>query len=274
MVAHRSLLALCLGALPLVHVNAHGDEPRKEPTGIVNLPFAVDGQRRTAAIYVPPSYAKANAWPLIVFLHGGGGNGDNGDDALSWGRRSPIARAIEKHPEWFPALVLIPRCPRGKIWAPGPTDPIQSPWRLKKHGRKPVPDAADHITSAIDEVIARYSVDEDRITIVGHSMGGEGTTLYAARHADRIAGIAPSAGSAIIVPENAPILAQMGVWIFQGENDRISTSGLARQMAEAIRKAGGDVRYTELTGVGHASLGPMFEDDRVIKWLLSQNKSR
>ena len=58
------------------------------------------------------------------------------------------------------------------------------------------------VTRAIDETIARYSVDQDRITVTGHSMGGEGTTLYAPLHADRIAAIAPSAGSAIIVPEN------------------------------------------------------------------------
>lgn len=66
-----------------------------------------------------------------------------------------------------------------KIWAPGPKDPIQSPWRLKKYGTEPIRDAADHITTAIDKTIAEYAIDEERVTIMGYSMGGEGTMLYA-----------------------------------------------------------------------------------------------
>ena len=263
--------ALCI--LFLCSLLSCRGEDSQTKTGFINLPFTVDGQERTAALYVPEGYDKAKKWPLIIYLHGGGRGGDNKGDAVPWGKGNQIAKAIDQHPEWCPALVLIPRCPRGKIWAPGPKDPIQSRWRLRKHGKDPIPDAADHITAAIDETVARYTIDEARITMMGHSMGGYGTTLYAPLHADRIAAIAPSAGSAIIVPENAPILAKMGVWIFQGENDRISTAKLAQQMVEAIKKEGGDVRYAELKGVGHGSLGAMFKDDEVFKWLLSQKKA-
>ena len=49
--------------------------------------------------------------------------------------------------------------------------------------------------------------------------------------------LAPSAGSAIIVPEHAPSLARMGVWMMQGEKDPISTSTLAQQMVAAIQDA-------------------------------------
>ncbi len=107
---------------------------------------------------------------------------------------------------------------------------------------------------------------------MGHSMGGEGTTLYAPLHTDRIAAIAPSAGSAIIVLENIPKLAKMGVWMFQGEKDGLSTAELARRMAEELKKAGGEFHYTELPGVGHGSLGPMLENDKVIKWILEQKR--
>ncbi len=266
---------ICTVSILLASVVCHAEKKATAQTGdFVNLNFTVDGVERSAALYIPEGYDKTKKWPLVIYLHGGGRGGDNKGDALPWGKGIPIAQTIEKHPEWFPALVLIPRCPSGKLWAPGPKDPTQSPWRLKMHGRDPKPDAADHITAAIDETIAEYSIDEDRITMMGFSMGGEGTTLYAPLHADRIAAIAPSAGSAIIVPEHAPILAKMGVWIFQGERDAISTAELARQMVEAIKEAGGDVRYTELKGVGHGSLGPMLENDKVFKWLLSQKRRK
>ncbi len=143
--------------------NAQKKKPHAKPAltetavskNFKNLSFSVGETKRTAALYVPQHYDSSKKWPLIIFLHGGGGDGDNHGDAVSWARKtSQIAKVIEKHPEWFPALVLIPRCPKGKIWAPGPKDPIQSPWRLKHHGADPVPDASDHVTTAIDETIA------------------------------------------------------------------------------------------------------------------------
>ena len=242
--------------------------------GFVNLPFRVEGAQRTAALYVPPDYSERTDWPLIVYLHGGGGKGDNEGDALNeWLDRQPIAQTVRDRPEWFPALVLVPRCPEGKIWSPVPQDPVQSEWRLRRHGREPIPDAEAHVTAAIEAVSESYAVDADRITIAGHSMGGEGSIRYAAIHADRIAGVAPSAGSAVFVPEDAQALARIGVWIFQGENDRISTVALARRMVDAIRSAGGDPRYTEYEGVGHATARLAFGDARVIKWLLDQRRS-
>ncbi len=243
-------------------------------SGFVNISFSVDDEVRTAALYVPPGYDESTTWPLIVSLHGGGGNGDNSGNAVNvWMKKQTIVRAIQKNPERFPALVLIPRCPRGKIWAPIPPNPIQSVWRLNLHGRKPRPDAAAHITLAIDATIEVYSVDRKRITFTGHSMGGEGATRYAALNADRIAGIAPSAGSAVIVLEDVPNLSRMGVWIFQGENDKISTVELARRMSTALYNTGGEAHYTEYKGAGHGIANCVYSDAKVIQWLLNQKKS-
>lgn len=242
-------------------------------TGFVNLPFSVDGEERTAAIYVPPDYDESKSWPLFVYLHGGGGSGNNDGNAITdWMKSLPVAWAVLKNPERFPALVLMPRCPKGKIWAPVPLNPIQSPWRLETHGRNPSPDAAAHITKAIDAAIASYAVDEDRITIGGHSMGGEGSTRYAGLHSDRLAGVAPSAGSAVIVLEDVPALSRMGVWMFQGETDELSTAELARRMAAALREAGGESRYTEYEGVGHGFADLVYSDNKVIQWLLDQKR--
>jgi predicted peptidase len=149
---------------------------------------------------------------------------------------------------------------------------VQSAWRLRRHGREPAPDAEAHVTAAIDAAVQAYAVDEDRITLAGHSMGGEGSTRYAALHADRFAGVAPSAGSAVIVLHDAPKLARMGVWMFQGENDRISTAALARRLVAAIRAAGGEPRYTEYKGVGHNTAYRAYGDPKVIEWLLAQKR--
>ena len=265
--------AITLAAmLLLVPASPCAAEDAKMSRRFVPLSFTVEGAKRTVGLHLPPGYDASKTWPLIVYLHGGGGNGDRVD--ATWAGRHPIVRAAREHPERFPALILVPRCPRGKIWAPVPPDPVQSPWRLRRHGRKPAPDAAAHITAAIDAAVAAYAVDEDRITLAGHSMGGEGTTRYAALHADRFAGMAPAAGSAVIVLEDAPKLARMGVCIFQGENDRISTAAPAKRLVAAIRDAGGEPRYTEYEGVGHATAHRAYSDPKVIEWLLKQERHR
>lgn len=265
----RSCLSIVAGILLFATCG-----PSAFADNFVNLPFQVEGSQRTAALYVPPGYSEQTAWPLIVYLHGGGGKGDNEGNAVNeWLERQPIARAVKEHAEWFPALILIPRCPDGKIWSPIPRDPEQSKWRLDRHGREPIPDAEAHVTTAIEATIKSYAVDENRITISGHSMGGEGSTRYAALHADRIAGVASSAGSAVLLLDDASKLARIGVWFFQGENDPISTAELARRMVAAIKSSGGDPQYTEYEGVGHGTARLAFGDARVIAWLLEQRKS-
>ena len=191
------ILALMAGSF-----HAAAQEP--SATGFVNFSFSADGMERTAGLYVPPDYDSSQEWPLIVFLHGGGGNGNNDGNALTERfYRQGLVRTIRNHPERFPALVAFPRCPEGRIWSPVPADPVQSDWRLELHGREPVPDAETHVTAVIDGIIADYAVDEDRVVITGYSMGGEGSIRYAALHPERIAAVAPAAGSAVIVLEDA-----------------------------------------------------------------------
>ena len=268
--SHRALAASCLG---LLVASVHAAEQGSAETRFVNFPFMVEGVERTAALYVPSDYESSRKWPLIVFLHGGGGNGDNNGNALTerLDRQTPV-RAIRENPERFPALVAFPRCPEGKIWSPIPADPVQSSWRLRRHGREPIPDAEDHVTAVIDAIIAKFAVDKDRVILTGHSMGGEGAIRYAALHPERIAAVAPSAGAAVMVLEDAPVLAGMGVWIFQGETDNISTAPLARRMIDAIRAAGGQPQYTEYEGVGHGMSKLVYQDPKVIAWMLEQRR--
>ena len=268
---NRALPALFLG---LMAASLHAAEQGPANTGFVNFPFLVEGVERTAALYVPSDYDSSKKWPLIVFLHGGGGNGDNNGNALTerFDRQPPV-QAIRQHPERFQALIAFPRCPEGKIWSPIPADPVQSEWRLKRHGREPAPDAEEHVTAVIDGIIAAFAVDKDRVVITGYSMGGEGSIRYAALHPERIAAVAPSAGSAVIVLEDAPVLAGMGVWLLQGETDNISTVLLARRMIGAIRAAGGQPHYTEYEGVGHGMSRFVYQDPKVIAWMLEQRRS-
>ena len=237
-----------------------------------NVSYSVDGVERTAGLYIPDNYDKSQKWPLVIFLHGGGNGGDNKGNATSWASRQPIIKEIMNAPEKFPALVLIPRCPKDKIWAPVGPEVLMSKWRKNKFGDVQKADAANHITKAIDTVISQYSVNEKKISLTGFSMGGEGSIRYGALNAKRFAAIAPLAGSAIAIRADVKALASTNIWMFQGEKDGLSTAELARKMSAWLKEAGGNIKYTEFEGVGHGIPGKAYSYPGMLKWLISQER--
>ena len=131
--------------------------------GFVSLPFTVDGVDRTAALWVPAGYDLDAQWPLIVYLHGNGAQGDNGGRlSAEWLNSLFITRALVLHPERVPALVLIPRCPEGATWVRRTPDPDAAPRGSNRHTR---PDAIAHVDAAVDEVLTRFPVDLNRVTL-------------------------------------------------------------------------------------------------------------
>ncbi|MFC4992774.1 alpha/beta family hydrolase [Rubritalea tangerina] len=240
----------------------------------VNFLYATGEGEKAAGLYLPAGYNGKDSYPLVVYLHGSGGAGDNGGDALGrWLNSMPIIKEALKKPELYECLILVPRCPRGKLWAPVPASAKQSAWRARRHGVEgKTPDNAEALGKAIRAVCKAYSVNTQKITITGFSMGGEGALRYAGMHGDLFAAVAPAAGTAAVVMEDVPALSKMGVWIFQGERDRVSPSDLAQDLVQALKQAGGQVKYTEYEGVGHGFAPRVYSDRKFIEWLLEQEK--
>ncbi|MBV9087086.1 MAG: prolyl oligopeptidase family serine peptidase, partial [Acidobacteriaceae bacterium] len=62
------------------------------------------------------------------------------------------------------------------------------------------------------------------------------------------------------------------VWIFHGEVDPTIPVSESRQMFDALKSLGADVRYTEYKGIGHNSWDPAYAEPELPKWLLSHSK--
>jgi len=128
-----------------------------------------------------------------------------------------------------------------------------------------------HIDAAIDAAQSNFAVDPLRITIMGFSMGGYGTVRYGALRTDRLAALAPIAGFGTIVLEDAKVLSTIPIWAIQGDQDQLVPAEQARRMVQAIKAAGGDVRYTEYEGAGHGeTFRRALENSEVFEWLLEQ----
>ena len=158
------------------------------------------------------------------------------------------------------------------------------------------------VLEAIEYVCANYSIDRDRITITGSSMGGAATWYLISHYPDLFAGAAPFCGycdyrlwekpggltfhmnaweepswqarSAAYLVDN---LMHTPVWIVHGEWDRGVGGGVpvehSQQMTRLLEEKGFTHRYTEVPETGHGCRRPDIWE-QVICWLLEQKKVR
>ena len=137
-------------------------------TGFLNKTITVHGAEERYVVYVPENYTADTAWPLIVFLHGAGERGDDGVAQTIAG----IGPAIKKDPSRFPAIVLMPQCPKEQVWN-------------TRH---------DSLEAEFEKTLEEFNIDPKRIYLTGLSMGGYGAWLWGALHTDTFAAIMPICG--------------------------------------------------------------------------------
>jgi len=214
------------------------------PTGFLNKTMMVNGKARHYVLYVPRNYEPGKPWPLIVFLHGIGERGSDGLAQTEVG----IGTAIRQHPERFPCLVVMPQCPENVKWSK----------------------AVQDIDTCIEETRENYNIDPDRIYLTGLSMGGYGAWQYGAENAQKFAAIMPICGGGHL--EDAEKLARVPIWAFHGAKDKTVPPKQSRRMVDAVKKAGGDVRYTEYEDLEHNSWDRAYAEKEAIEWLLKQRK--
>ena len=97
----------------------------------------------------------------------------------------------------------------------------------------------------IDDLLARLPIDQARIYVTGHSMGGAGTWHMIAHRPRFFAAAVPVCGHP--VPSTAPAVKDVPIWNFHGPADEIEPVATSRVMIEALRKAGGTPRHTRFT---------------------------
>lgn len=251
------MVMLCSGCIHVKvgDVSMTEDLNQDTATGFIHLSTEVNGEERRGMVYVPMDYDPKQTYPLIVFLHGLGESGSDGVAQTTVG----IGNAIRNHPERFPCIVYMPQSPK-KVW-----------WNSVA-GRKSASDSFDHITQGIERVLAQYSVDENRVSLTGLSMGGFGTFAYGSTHPARFSAFMPicGGGNAEAV---APGLAQRPMWVFHGESDDVVSVTGSKEIVEATRAAGGSVKFTTYPGVGHNSWDKAYgPDEQAIEWLLEQQR--
>ncbi|MFP6762711.1 MAG: prolyl oligopeptidase family serine peptidase, partial [Planctomycetaceae bacterium] len=212
-----------------------------------------DGEHRYG-LFIPTGYTPEKKWPVILFLHGAGERGRDGTRQLGVG----LGPVVRQKADQFPFIAVFPQCEDMETrylagWVDGSRD-------------------AQRALAILETVEKEFSIDTKRRVLTGWSMGGYGTWSVAAANPDHWSAIVPLAGGG--GPEMAKPLASKHVWAFHGSNDAAIRSSQSRRMITALREAGGQPRYTEVTGGGHDITELVYGNDQLIAWMLNPDNSQ
>jgi predicted peptidase len=180
----------------------------------------------------------------MMFLHGAG---ERGSDLNKVKVHGPPK--IVEYKKDFPFIVISPQCPEDDWW----------------------PEKSEVLINLLDDIVAQYDVDTERIYLTGLSMGGFGTWALASKYPERFAAIAPICGGGGRFM--AYKLKDMPVWVFHGAKDKVVPLKESEDMVDAIREYGGSAKLTVYPEAGHDSWTETYDNQELYEWFLEYRKN-
>ncbi len=145
------------------------------------------GHDWTYHVHVPKNYDKTKPSPLVLVLHGAGGNGKIYLDRNNWRNQAEKGHFIVVAPDGLPArpnktanFFTNPR-----LWNSGQLRPLSPRSRVND---------IQFFKDLLDNVARQYNIDDQRIYVTGHSNGAGMTFMLGAKLSERFAAIAPGLG--------------------------------------------------------------------------------
>jgi predicted esterase len=197
----------------------------------------VDNTLQPFRVFVPSGYDGSKPYPLVIALHGMGGDENSYFEA--YGKGAFTAEA-ERHG-------YIVACPKGR-----------------KPASMYVGDAERDVMDALGEMMRAYRIDPDRVYLTGHSMGGFGSWSIAMNHPEVFAAIAPVSGG-VMNPAGISKIARVPELIIHGDDDKTVPVERSRVVVAMGKKLGIEMKYIEVPKGSHGDVvAPHFKD--VFDW--------
>ncbi|MDD4278687.1 MAG: prolyl oligopeptidase family serine peptidase [Candidatus Sumerlaeales bacterium] len=198
-----------------------------------------DGSQQPYMILTPEKNDKGETdgvFPLLVALHG------YGPDHKAWMGLDTVVEACKRN-----GIILVTPYGRGN-------------WFYRQSAEQDVLDI-------IEQVKKDYSIDVNRIALIGHSMGGWGTSWIGLRHPELFSTILPFSGWTS--EELLPNAMNLDPFIMHDCNDKVVDPNLSRREAAALTKLGISLRYLETAGYGHSTAMLCDNIDEICQWILN-----
>lgn len=213
--------------------------PGRDGTGVMHL-GGPPGTRGGCALYVPETYDAALPPPLVVALHGGGGNG--ADFLWAWLK---VARTR--------GLLLV-----------APTSPGAT-WTLDDPGAD-----GEVLEQILADVLARWPADPARRLLTGMSDGGTfcyGLGLQDGQGFTHLAPVAAAFHPVLMMLAHPARLRGLPVHILHGALDWMFPAATAREAARLLGDAGARVTHEEVADLPHA--WPAERTGAIAGWFLA-----
>ena len=200
-----------------------------------DLPFAFFGSKEFSA---------DKKYPLVVSLHGKSDNSENGKQ-IGFARKFASPANFKQRP----CFVVAPLC--------------YQPYGATGGGWSDKP--GEEVLELIEKLVEGLPIDEERIYMIGYSMGGFGTCHLMAQEPDLIAAGVAVAGYG----HNTGDLKREPLWLFHAADDPVVKVDGSRTMADDLKRSK-TFKYTEWETGGHGIAGKVTDDPEVHKWLFQQ----
>lgn len=219
-------------------------------------------------VFLPPAFVHAkDPMPVLMCLHNRYGIGsDDPNAALGEGMGQMLAygnadtRAEGDRPlnpirlrQDAQFIGLVPQCPLGLNWE----DPVM----------------AHMLCSFIDQVVAHYHADGDRVYLTGFSYGASSTWRLALNAPDRFAAIIICDGRMTLDPvhdvaklKNVAIYLEVGQW----DGDFVAEADKMHQALDTLPHP--NFIFHQIPGGNHFNYQSVYNDPLVWKWVYAQHR--
>ncbi|MBS0186998.1 MAG: hypothetical protein JSS51_02945 [Planctomycetes bacterium] len=213
------------------------------------------GGKRLYAVYVPRSYDPSKPTPAIVFLHGRGESGTDGQKQIAVG----LGSALQLHSDQWPFIVIFPQKPD-----------FESQW-------------VDHKQMVLD-ILAKtqteYNIDQNRVYLTGLSQGGAGTWALGSLYPDKWAALVPvcgyyrNMGDQFLPPAIAIKVKDLPIWAFHGLKDNVVPPEQTTAVVDAIQQVQigqqnlVPIKITLLPDADHNAWDPAYRNYNLGQWFL------
>ncbi len=254
---------------PLMEFAEIGAHKQIRAGGCIRMAYIddIDHAPQFCRCYLPLNYDPSKKWPMVVYLHG----------------------YYENIPEYY------------NLWDVNKRHESASDKQnvifIEPHGRgntQYLGIGDRDVMKCIEMAKQRFSVDDDKVYLMGSSMGGFGTWNVATRHPELFAAIAPIYGGGdyhvfiskeniermsaweIFLNDKSSSTAQMEsllnmpILVSHGDQDQSVNVNLSRYIVRLLQRWNYDVRYIEVPEKGHTDLGLW---DQIISWLLQHRRN-
>ena len=220
-------------------------------------------------LLLPKNFSEDKMYPLVLFLHGRGEQGNDNETQLVHGSKLFLDNYST---DQFSAIVVFPQCPKEGYWANVKRDYSKKGLEKFKYKRlgKPTKSMA-LVLDLMDELTLKPYVNKDQVYVGGLSMGGMGAFEIINRRPNMFAAAFPICGGGN--PKSVCRYSdKVSLWVFHGGKDDNVHPYFSLRMVTELQKQGADVTLTYFENDNHNSWDSTFSEPKLLKWLFSKSK--